>query len=160
VSLTTAPLPATRALAPHERPSHDIEFVVVPGPRPLAPRVSQQSEPFWTRLAGGVFGVAHCEQCGRLSFPPKANCPDCGASGMGWQPVSGDARVYSATVVHAAPALFAAQAPYALVVVDLAEGVRLVTRWVGTAPPRCDQPARLVVLKHDDGVLFGAKEPT
>lgn len=137
---------------------NELEFVVVHGSRALAPRMSQQSEPFWTRLAGGVFGVAHCELCGRLTFPPKANCPDCGAVGMGWHPVSGDATVYSATVVHAAPALFSALGPYALVVLDLAEGVRLVTRWVGAAPPRCEQRARLVVLQHDDGVLFGAME--
>lgn len=158
MSVVVAKAGAMVRSAPGEAAWTDLEVVVVAGQRPLVPRVSQQTEAFWTRLAGGVFGVAHCEQCGRLSFPPKANCPGCGASGMGWQPVSGDAIVYSATVVHAAPALFDAQAPYALVVLDLAEGVRLVTRWVGTAPPRCDQPARLVVLQHDDGVLFGAKE--
>lgn len=134
------------------------EVVVLAGNRPLIPRVSQLTEAFWARLAGGVFGVAHCEQCGRLSFPPRANCPACGSSGMGWQPVSGDATVYSATVVHAAPAMFEAQAPYALVVLDLVEGVRLVTRWVGAASPHCDQLARLVVIKHEDGILFGAKE--
>lgn len=153
-----APSHVLRGPAEYESATSGLEVVVVAGPRPLAPRVSQQSDAFWTLLAGGSFGVAHCEACGHLSFPPKAYCPACGASGLGWQPVSGDATVYSATVVHAAPALFSAQAPYALVVLDLVEGVRLVTRWVGAAPPRCDQPARLVVLKHDDGVLFGAKE--
>lgn len=137
---------------------NELEVVAIPGPRPMAPRISLQSQAFWHGLAGGVFGVAHCELCGRLSFPPKACCPQCGASGLGWHPVGGEATVYSATVVHAAPALFAAMAPYALVVLDLAEGVRLVARWVGTSPPQCNQPARLVVLRHDDGVLFGAKE--
>ena len=74
---------------------------------------------------------------------------------MGWQRVSGRGRVYSHIVVHAAPAFFAAAAPYTLVVVDLEQGLRLVTRWHG-ASPQCEQPARMLVTSYDDGVLFGA----
>jgi len=135
-----------------------LPMIQQPGPRPLAPRISALTESFWARLSGGVFGVAHCECCGQLSFPPKAHCPACGAGGLGWWPVAGHGTVYSATTVHAAPALFAAAAPYVLVVLDLHEGVRLVTRWIG-AQPRCGQAAQLVLIQHDDGVLFGAQPP-
>jgi len=134
-----------------------LPVVPMAGARPLAPRISAHTEAFWTRLAGGVFGVAHCELCGHLTFPPKAHCPACGAAGLGWWPVCGGGTVYSATTVHAAPALFAALVPYVLVVLDLDEGVRLVTRWMGS-PPRCGAAAQLVLLRHDDGVLFGATQ--
>ena len=132
-----------------------LQTVRVSGPRPLVPRISAHTEAFWTRLAGGVFGLAHCECCGEFSFPPRAHCPACGAAGLGWRPVDARATVYSATTVHAAPALFAAAAPYTLAVLDLQQGVRLVTRWIGPLP-RCGSAAQLVLLQHDDGVLFGA----
>jgi len=141
--------------APAPASTPPLESIALPGPRPLAPRISTFTAPFWERLAAGEFVVARCASCKRLTFPPQQQCRGCGAADLRWQPVSGRARVYSATVVHAAPAMFAPAAPYALVVLDLEEGVRLVTRWIGAAPA-CDQSARLVVLRFDDGVLFGA----
>ena len=144
-----------RRAQPEGTPGSDLPVLTLPGPRPLVPRISAHTESFWTRLAGGAFGVAHCECCGHLTFPPKAHCPACGAAGLGWMPVDGQGTVYSATTVHAAPALFAAAAPYVLVVLDLREQVRLVTRWIGPQPA-CGAAAQLVLLQHDDGVLFGA----
>ena len=132
-----------------------LECLLMPGPRPLAPRISQLTKTFWDRLDQGIFVVAQCTACQRPRFPPQGQCPGCGDKETTWQPVNGSGKVYSATVVHAAPAMFAAAAPYVLAVIDLDEGVRLVTRWIGNRPD-CDQAARLVVLKYDDGVLFGA----
>ena len=131
-----------------------LEIRKMPGPRPFPPRVNSHTEAFWLGLATGVFMVSHCA-CGCLSFPPRRHCPRCGSAPMGWQRVSGLGKVYSQIVVHAAAAYFAADAPYSLVVVDLEEGVRLVTRWHGD-PPQPDDPARLLVASYEDGVLFGA----
>lgn len=75
---------------------------------------------------------------------------------MQWKPVSGSGKVYTHTTVHAAPELFRQEGVYSLAIIDLQEGVRLVTRWVGDTPPECNEPSCLVILQYDDGLLFGA----
>ncbi len=68
-------------------------------------------------------------------FPPRANCPSCGAPSLSWSRVSGRATVYSYTVAHRPPhPAFAAQLPLVVAIVELEEGPRLVTNIVGCDP--------------------------
>jgi uncharacterized OB-fold protein len=77
---------------------------------------------------------------------------------MDWVEVSGRGRLYSATRVHAGPKRFAADLPYAVGIVDLEEGVRLVARLLGEAgPEHLDKPVELVVTQYRDGPLFAAR---
>ena len=137
------------------RLGRQLESISMLNARPLSPRISNFTEPFWLQLSDCVFNVVRCCNCERLHFPPRQQCTACGSNQVSWQPVSGQAKVYSCTTIHAAPAIFANEVPYSVVVLDLEEGVRLVTRWMGK-PATCNQSARLVVLRHTDGVLFGA----
>ncbi len=66
-------------------------------------------------------------------------CPHCNASGsaLEWRTASGRATVYAAVVEHrpeAAGAAFAAGKPYCVALVDLEEGVRMMTNVVGCPP--------------------------
>jgi uncharacterized OB-fold protein len=81
---------------------------------------------FWAALRRDEFVLQYCPSCGRWQFPPRTSCHQCGAA-VEWRPASGDATLYSFTVVHRGPADFAASVPYAVGLLDLAEGVRLVT---------------------------------
>ncbi|GIX46969.1 MAG: DNA-binding protein [Candidatus Tectimicrobiota bacterium] len=76
-----------------------------------------------------------CADCQAWRHPPRECCPHCGAFAWRWEQVSGKGQVYSWTVVQRAlhPA-FAEDVPYAVVIVELAEGVRLVSRVLDLPP--------------------------
>jgi uncharacterized OB-fold protein len=66
-------------------------------------------------------------------------CAKCGSPEWRWSPCSGRGRVYSWTVTHRAlhPA-FADDVPYAVVVVELEEGVRMVSGLRGLPPEQLE----------------------
>lgn len=94
---------------------------------PPLPAIDPDSEPFWEGTRRGVLLIQRCDRCGRHQFPPRALCIRCGGA-VGWVAASGRAEVYSFTVVHRAPEAFQDQVPYVVALVDLEEGVRLMTR--------------------------------
>jgi uncharacterized OB-fold protein len=79
--------------------------------------------------AGRLTGI-RCGTCQALAIPPKALCPACGA--RAWKPVAlrGEGTIASYTVIRVGPRGFTARTPYAIAVVDLAEGGSLLGRIV------------------------------
>ncbi len=74
-----------------------------------------------------IFEALKCGKCGKLSLPPAFACPYCGGDQLSHAPLSGKAEVYTYTVVHMAFGAMAKKVPYTLAVVELQEGVRLMT---------------------------------
>ncbi|MFQ6065277.1 MAG: Zn-ribbon domain-containing OB-fold protein [Candidatus Bathyarchaeia archaeon] len=74
---------------------------------------------------GRIMGI-RCKKCGRLYFPPRADCADCLSSDIEWIPLSGRGKLITYTTAHFAPAGF--EAPYTLALAELEEGVRVFTR--------------------------------
>ena len=72
-------------------------------------------------------------------------------------PLSGRGKLYSQTVVHAAPAVFKDDVPYRVGIVDLEEGIRIATRVLAHLEPRLDSAVEIVVLNYSDGPLFAAR---
>ena len=102
--------------------------------RPVPP-TSPLTQPYWDAARRGQLTVQRCEQCGERPFPPRANCPSCGAPSLSWSPVSGRATIYSYTVAHRAPhPVFASQLPLIVAIVELEEGPRMFTNIVGCDP--------------------------
>ncbi|MDH3231973.1 MAG: OB-fold domain-containing protein, partial [Alphaproteobacteria bacterium] len=93
------------------------------GARPYPPRVSEFTAPFWEALAKGRLVTTRGKTSGRLSFPPKPFCPFSWEREVEWAELSGRGILYSHTVVHAAPSVFAHLAPYRVCIVDLEEGL-------------------------------------
>jgi uncharacterized OB-fold protein len=79
--------------------------------------------------AGQLTGI-RCGRCATLALPPKELCPTCHQ--RQWEPVplAGTGVVTSFTVIRIPPRGRAAEAPYAVAVVKLAEGVSLLGRVV------------------------------
>ena len=123
--------------------------------RPLAPRVNRFTARFWDALARGELQTTRCADCARASFPPRQFCPGCGGTRMEWMGLQGTGTLYAHTTVHAAPSMF--PTPYTLAIVDLDEGLRVVTRLVDTpTKPMPGTRVRLVVTRYTDGCLFEA----
>jgi uncharacterized protein len=81
--------------------------------------------------AGRLTGI-RCGKCASLTLPPKELCPICHQ--RQWEPVplAGTGVVTSFTVIRIPPRGRASEAPYAVVVVKLAEGVSVLGRMVDT----------------------------
>lgn len=88
-----------------------------------------------------------CGACGSWRHVPREMCPECGSTTWEWQKSSGAGKVFTWTVaarpLHPA---FADAAPYAPVVVEMEEGVRVLTELVDCAPSELeiDMPVEVV----------------
>jgi uncharacterized OB-fold protein len=80
-------------------------------------------------LDRGVFALCACRSCELAHYPPRALCPHCGSTSLGWVESSGAGLVYSVSVVEPKEG-----EPYAVALVDLDDGPRLMTNVVGTDP--------------------------
>ena len=94
----------------------------------VAPIASPWSEGFWAALQGHRLAIQSCATCGRLEHPPTVCCPGCGSFERAWTPVSGGGTLYSYIVCHHAthPTLNDL-VPYNVALIDLDEGVRIVS---------------------------------
>ncbi len=88
---------------------------------------------FADELRMGRFVGTRCKACGRISFPPRADCIECTSPEWEWIEYSGDAVLHSFTVIHAAPTGFEDIVPYAIGIADLPEGGR-VLGWMEGVP--------------------------
>ena len=129
-------------------------------PCPYVPVTTAFSQPFWDSLVANRFITTKCLSCNKLSFPPRPVCPVCLSKDYAWTALSGRGRLYTRTRIHAAGGLFGGPAPYTVGIVDLEEGVRLLTRLMHSASSLpLDSVVELVVLKYPNARLFGAVHP-
>ena len=95
-------------------------------PEPLA--VRPLAAPFTDGLREGVLRYQQCTACGNAQTLARYACQHCGERGaLHWCDAASAATVCAVTVVARAPSdEFRALAPYTLVIVQLAEGPRLM----------------------------------
>ena len=79
---------------------------------------------------------SRCAVCGRHHFPRQDTCPYCTADGASPVELSGTGRLWSWTTVTTAPPGYRGEVPYGFGVVELPEGLRVVTRLTETDPAR------------------------
>lgn len=105
-----------------------------PAPRKPLPQITDENRPFWAAAAVGELRMQRCLECGHVRFPIQPLCPRCISGKFEWTPLSGRGQVFAKVVYHRAfhPA-YAAQVPYNLVLVQLAEGPRMYSNVIGDA---------------------------
>jgi uncharacterized protein len=85
------------------------------------------AEPFWRGCDEQRLCIQRCRECESRRWPPGPACPACGSGATEWARSSGRGRVYSWVVVRfAAVEALADQLPYAVGLIELEEGVRIV----------------------------------
>ncbi|MDQ0762169.1 bifunctional MaoC family dehydratase N-terminal/OB-fold nucleic acid binding domain-containing protein [Streptomyces canus] len=121
-------------------------------PRPQRPRpvVNRDNAGFWEGVEQHRLLIQRCTSCATLRFPWLPGCARCG--GPDWDTVeaSGEGTVHSYVVMHHPP-FPAFDPPYAVALVELAEGVRMISNVVGTPydKVRIGMPVRLVFQAYD-----------
>lgn len=100
------------------------------GARPL-PVKTQEGMPFWDGCARGELLLQKCESCGAFQWFPRAYCRDCSSDTLTWIRASGRGKVVSSSIVRKPiNKSFASMVPYVLAIVELDEGVRMMTNLI------------------------------
>ena len=137
-----------------------LEIIGVPRRRSYPPRVSAFTATFWEGLAHGRWMTTRCRACESRTFPPKVVCPRCWSQELEWTDMAVRGHLYSWTRIHAAPTAFAPEAPYAVGVVDLEDGLRLACRLIepDDGAIAIGMAMEIIVLQYEDGPLFAARK--
>ncbi len=95
------------------------------------PEPTPDTQPFWDGCAAGELRIQRCLDCDQAYFYPRPVCPTCGSARVEWFSASGKATLYSYVINHRPAPGFEDEAPYAIAVVQLAEGPRMMTNLTG-----------------------------
>jgi len=97
----------------------------------VEPPISEAAARFWDATRERRLVLQWCQPCNAPIHYPRAICPRCAGSDFDWREASGHGVVYAVTVEHRPqnPALVD-RAPYAVALVELDEGVRMLTNVV------------------------------
>lgn len=96
----------------------------------FTPSPSGFAAELYAHCARGELRFQRCTRdgCRTWRHPPRVACPRCGSEEWAWERSTGRGTLFSWTVTHQALAPgFADDVPYAVVVVELEEGLRLVS---------------------------------
>jgi uncharacterized protein len=118
------------------------------------PAPTPETAAYWDGCAAGELRIQRCVDCGRPYFYPRPICPSCGSGNVEWFTASGQATLYSYVINYRPAPGFEGDVPYAIAVVQLAEGPRLMTSLVGVpATPEgllLDMPLRVAFEQRGD----------
>ncbi|MEV6051663.1 bifunctional MaoC family dehydratase N-terminal/OB-fold nucleic acid binding domain-containing protein [Streptomyces sp. NPDC052107] len=121
-----------------------------PAPRPR-PVVNRDNAGFWQGVAEHKLLIQRCTDCGTLRHPWLPGCNACGCLDWDTFEASGEGTVHSYVVMHHPP-FPAFEPPYAVGLIELAEGVRLVSNVIGVPydKVRIGLPVRVVFRTYED----------
>ncbi|MGD9762574.1 MAG: Zn-ribbon domain-containing OB-fold protein [Candidatus Binatia bacterium] len=118
----------------------------MPYAKPI-PAITPEMKPFFEGAKRHELRVQECAGCGARRFPARPVCSTCLSFAARWVRASGRGEVFSFTVMHRVyhPG-FAAEVPYAVVLVQLAEGPKMTSNLLGVEPRaiRVGMPVRVV----------------
>ena len=95
------------------------------------PNTKGPDQIFQRALAEQEILLPKCDDCGAFHFFPRVLCPHCHGTAISWQRASGKGRVHTTTVVRRK---LERGGDYNVCMVELEEGVRMMSRVEGIAP--------------------------
>ena len=111
----------------------------------------------WAGMREGKLLLQRCDKCGNVEYYQQQLCRRCGSEDLVAKPASGRGKVHSFSVVHRAPGpAFKDDVPYAVLLVELAEGPRMISTYAGGPPEDVtfDMDVRLVFDKVSDEIAL------
>ena len=128
--------------------------------RPL-PEATPETRHFWEGTQQGELRLQRCEDCRHIYFPPRPFCPSCGSRRVSVIKASGRAKLFSYVIHHRPTPGFTP--PYAIAVVELEEGPRMMTNIVD-APQTpealiLDMPLEVVFTRQSDAITLPFFKP-
>ncbi|WP_223838123.1 bifunctional MaoC family dehydratase N-terminal/OB-fold nucleic acid binding domain-containing protein [Streptomyces venezuelae] len=122
-----------------------------PKPRRPRPVINRDNQGFWDGVRRHRLLIQRCTACTTLRFPWLPGCNHCASPDWDTVEASGAGTVFSYVVMHHPP-FPAFDPPYAVALVELAEGVRIISNITGVPydTVRIGMPVQLEFLRVDD----------
>jgi len=114
------------------------------------PEIQPWSAEFWKATKKHKLLIQVCHDCQAKIFYPRKYCPECWSGNLGWIEASGKAKVYTFTITRGmVEPKFMPDLPYVLAMVDLEEGIRMMTRIVECDPEEVELNMDVEVVFED-----------
>ena len=126
----------------------------------MQPMQTRGAEAYYlAALNEGRFLIQRCGSCSKHVFFPRSLCPHCWSDRLDWVEPKGTGTVYSSTTVRRKPE---AGGDYDVSLIDLDEGVRMMSRVEGVPPAEVKIGLRVrAKVVRDNGaglVVFEAEQ--
>jgi hypothetical protein len=113
----------------------------------VIPKPTPETQHYWDGARAGELRLQKCDSCHSIYFPPRPFCPECGAREVSLVTASGRATLHSYVINHLPSPGF--EPPFAIAVVELEEGPRLMSNIV-----ECEQTPEALQLDMPLEVTF------
>lgn len=108
--------------------------MAAPGGKPV-PIPTRETQPYWNGCKKHELHIQRCAACGHSQFYPRLYCTRCMSDRVEWVKAVGQGKVLSFTIVYRpVTQAFAADVPYVVALITLAEGPQMMSNIVGCAP--------------------------
>jgi uncharacterized OB-fold protein len=125
------------------------------------PEPTPETQHFWDGTRAGELRLQRCDACAKTYFPPRPFCPACGSREVSVFRASGRGRLFSYVIHHRAVPGFTP--PYAIAVVELAEGPRMMTNIVDCPQTpealQLDMPLEVAFTPMDEQITLALFRP-
>ena len=133
----------------------------MPEPRRPKPVPTPETKHFWEGARAGELRLQRCRSCSRAYFPPRPFCPRCASGDTEVFRASGRATLYSYVIHHRPMPGF--ETPYAIAVVALEEGPRMMANLIDVAQTpealELDMPLEVKFQRLDDDISLPVFAP-
>jgi uncharacterized OB-fold protein len=128
----------------------------------MLPKPTPETIHYWEGCKAGELRLQRCRDCAKAYFPPRPFCPSCGGRDVEVFAASGKALLHSYVINHR-PRPDVGTEPYAIAVVELPEGPKLMTNILNCPQTpealQLDMPLQVVFRKETDEITLPFFEP-
>lgn len=126
----------------------------------VAPIENYDSEHYWEGLRQGKLLIQRCKSCGTLRHPPQPMCECCQSTEWDTIESAGKGTLYTYTVMHY-PEIPPFDYPNVIVLIDLEEGVRIVSQMEGCKPEALEigMPVEMTIKEVQEGMSLPIFKP-
>jgi uncharacterized protein len=131
-------------------------------PARAKPKPTPETQHFWDGTQAGELRLQRCDACANVYFPPRPFCPSCASRKVSVFNASGKGKLYSYVINHR-PAAPGFTPPYAIAIVELDEGPRMMSNIIDypQTPEALELDMKLEVAfeKLDDNITLPQFRP-
>ncbi len=127
----------------------------------MTPQATPETKPYWDGLKEGKLMIQRNKQTGKAYFPPRPFDPADPFAEVEWFEASGKGKLLSYVISHRAMPGY--ETPFAIAVVELDEGVKMMTNIIDCPQTpealQLDMPLELAPHKVNDEVTLPLWRP-
>ncbi len=118
--------------------------------KPLPVTSWEETKEYWEGCKSHELRIQRCRDCRTYRWYPRPMCQKCNSMNTEWIKTGGRGTLYSWTVVvHATGAVWTEEVPYIVAIVELEEGVRMLSNMVDCQPEELWVGMPVEVVFHD-----------